>query len=261
MNREATIGKSLFAGVVAVVGLQCLVFTQFAHGLEPMPKAVPSIPWAWITGVALTLSGLSLFWAKTVRIGALVTAKLFLLSMLVLYVPLLIASLKNAADDALHTMAFGAAALILAAEITRRRVDESPLDRLTIVYGKIGMVVFGLCLIGFGIMHFVFFQFTADFVPAWIPLHRFWAAFTGVAQIAAGLAVLSGLKARLAATLSAFVYGSWVLVLHLPLALAHPMALSEWTDMLIAAGLSAGSLIVAGVFAGKTERPLRVEAE
>jgi uncharacterized membrane protein YphA (DoxX/SURF4 family) len=229
---ETRIGGTLFALFVGALGVQCLLVGQYVHGLQPMPAHFPPTPGAWVTGAVLIAAGVSLLWKRTARIGAIVLAALFFLSVAVLYTPMLVANLKNAADDALHTLGFGAAALILVAPKGRA--------------GLVGRLIFGVCLIGYGVMHFVFFQFTADFVPAWIPLHGFWAAFTGLAQIAAGFAVLSGVLARLAAILAAVMYGSWALILHLPKVVASPATPSEWTDMLIATGLCAASLLVAG---------------
>ena len=230
MGGETKVGRLLLALVTGALGAQCILVRQFIHGLQPMPRGVSATPWSEVTGAVLMAAAASLLWPRAVRVGAVALATLFLLSVAVLYSPLLVANVKDAADDALHTLGFGAAALVLTG-------PGRP--------GSAGRLIFGACMIGFGIMHFVFFEFTANFVPAWIPSHRFWAAFTGAAQIAAGLAVVSGIASRLAAVLAAVMYGSWALILHLPRVVASPYSTSEWTDMLIASGLCAGALLIA----------------
>jgi hypothetical protein len=32
----------------------------------------------------------------------------------------------------------------------------------------------------FGVQHFIYLSFVANFIPAWIPWHYFWACFTGL---------------------------------------------------------------------------------
>jgi uncharacterized membrane protein YphA (DoxX/SURF4 family) len=76
----------------------------------------------------------------------------------------------------------------------------------------------------------------------------FWAYFTGCAHIAAGLAILSGVQARLAATLLGIMFGSWVLIVHIPRVLASPHVQSEWTSLCIAIALCGGAWLMAGYF-------------
>jgi uncharacterized membrane protein YphA (DoxX/SURF4 family) len=225
-------------------GVECLVFSEFVTGLQPVPaSAIHALPWAWVNGVFLILAGLSLLVKPTARIGALSLAGLFLLSVLLFHLPLLVANLAFQADDSFHALAVVAGALILAAQSSESR---GAWDRLLDRGGQLGRIGFGLCSIGHGAMHFVFLKFTADFIPAWIPQHEFWAAATGVAQIAAGLAILGRVLARPAAILLGVMYGSWVLIVHLPRVMASPTSHIEWTSIFIALSLSATALLVGG---------------
>ncbi|MBV8594579.1 MAG: DoxX family membrane protein [Caulobacteraceae bacterium] len=90
---------------------------------------------------------------------------------------------------------------------------------------------FGLCLIVFGISHFVYSSQTASLVPAWLPPSRlFWAHVTGLAQIAAGAAMLTGQGVRLAATLLTAMYLIFAVLVHLPAILARPHDPDVWTE-------------------------------
>ena len=53
-------------------------------------------------------------------------------------------------------------------------------------------------------------------IPAFIPAHLFWAYFTGAGHIAAGVAILTSVLARLGAILFAAMVSGFVLLLHVP---------------------------------------------
>jgi uncharacterized membrane protein YphA (DoxX/SURF4 family) len=74
----------------------------------------------------------------------------------------------------------------------------------------------------FGYTHFLYPEFVATLVPAWIPGHLFWTYFAGVALIAAGVGMIVGVKARLAALMLGLMIFSWFIVLHIPRAIADP---------------------------------------
>ncbi|MDE2342194.1 MAG: DoxX family membrane protein [Betaproteobacteria bacterium] len=63
-------------------------------------------------------------------------------------------------------------------------------------------------------------------MPQWLPTQTFWAYATGLGQIAAGVAILTGKQARLAAILLTALYGSFAVLVWAPRLLAHPA--SHW---------------------------------
>ncbi len=219
-----------------------LIFGKFIGGLEFLPsQGVSTAPWALVNGGVLILAGLSLTLDRTARAGALVLAAMFGFTAIVLHGWQLVGHLKEAADDVFHVLGISAGALALAASIGRTGWSARA--------GLAARLVFGVCTIGHGVMHFVYFKFTADFIPAWIPGHEFFAAATGIAQIAAGLAILSGVLGRLAAILTGAMYLSWFPLVHIPRVMAHPEIHQEWVSLAIVAALSASALLVGGVLA------------
>jgi uncharacterized membrane protein len=58
----------------------------------------------------------------------------------------------------------------------------------------------------FGIEHFLYAAFVATLVPSWIPGSYFWTYFAGVALVAAGVAMIVGIQARLAALWSLDIF-------------------------------------------------------
>jgi uncharacterized membrane protein YphA (DoxX/SURF4 family) len=101
--------------------------------------------------------------------------------------------------------------------------------RITVAF--LARIVFGYCLIVFGVSHFVYLRYTAALVPAWLPPGQtLWAQITGAAQIAAGLAMISGVRAWLAAVLLTAMYAIFGLLVHLPMLMHAPRDHFEWIE-------------------------------
>jgi uncharacterized membrane protein YphA (DoxX/SURF4 family) len=79
---------------------------------------------------------------------------------------------------------------------------------------RIGTLVFGVCAISFAFGHFTAIKEAAAFVPGWIPPGQvFWVWATGAFHLLAGLAIVSGFQAALAARLlTAMMVGFGALV-------------------------------------------------
>jgi uncharacterized membrane protein len=112
--------------------------------------------------------------------------------------------------------------------------------------GKIAVTLMGVCLVIFGIAHFLYLDFTASMVPAWLPgSQKFWAAATGAGHIAAGIALLTGIQRKLAAFAITAMFGSFSILVHLPLLLADPKAHMSWVMNAINLALTGAAWAVA----------------
>ncbi len=107
------------------------------------------------------------------------------------------------------------------------------------------VMAMGVCLLVFGLAHFFYLDFTASMVPAWIPgVQKFWAAFTGAAHVAAGVALLTGVAARLAAILLTAMFAGFGVLVHLPLLMADPSHVN-WVMNAVNLALTGAAWVIA----------------
>jgi hypothetical protein len=83
-------------------------------------------------------------------------------------------------------------------------------------------------------------------VPAVLPFRPAWVIFTGIAHIAAGVAVLVGVYARLAAILEASMITAFMFLVWMTPALAKPGDVSLWVPVVVTLAVAGGVWAVAG---------------
>ena len=71
-------------------------------------------------------------------------------------------------------------------------------------------------LAAFGTEHFTLTKVIASIIPKWIPWHYFWAYLVGACFIAAALSLVTGIQARLAASLVALTMFLFVALMYFP---------------------------------------------
>jgi uncharacterized membrane protein len=110
---------------------------------------------------------------------------------------------------------------------------------------RLARVMFGASLLPIGLSHFVYTEATVVLVPSWIPGHLVWAYLTGVAHLAAGLALLFKVLPRLAATLESLMVSVFVLTIHLPAVARTPGDHDAWTELFVACAVGGAAALVA----------------
>jgi uncharacterized membrane protein len=214
------------------LGVLTLIARDFAFQWQPVPAGWPAREaLALASGAILLFGGAAVTVLRSSAVGAAVLAVWFGLWSIGLHLPVVVdapgvASLLGLAESG--AIALGAAVLFAV---------RAP-GRLPGWSVAAARVAFGLCAVVFGISHFVYADFTAAMVPGWIPGKLFWAYATGLCHLAAGVAILAGRLARLAATLLAAMAGGFVLLLHLPRVIAAPENRMEWTMMFVALSIA-----------------------
>lgn len=248
------IGRISLATAVLGLGVLGLVTGDFALNWQPVPESVPGRTLlAYLTaGLSLMLGG-GLLLDRYKHQFSLAIAGAFLVWAVVLHGPGVIADPLNVLPWLGFTerLEVAAGALMLAAT----QVAGTPFARLGLLVGRIS---FGACLPIFGLSHWAYPQFTADMIPAFIPAHLFWAYLVGVGHIAAGVAILTNVLARLAAIAFAAMVSGIVLLLHVPRVIAAPGSRVEWTMLVIALTITGAAWCAAGSLA--RSRPAQPES-
>ena len=86
----------------------------------------------------------------------------------------------------------------------------------------LGPVFYAAPIAAFGTEHFTLTKEIASLVPAWIPWHMFWAYFVGACFIAAAFSLVTGIQARLAASLLALNFFLFVALMDAPALAENP---------------------------------------
>ena len=244
--RTAIVPGALALCLVAL-GALGVASGDFAFQWQPVPPHTPArATLAIAAGLLEIAAGVLLVPARSRVAGAWLAAAI-LIAWTALHAPAVVQHPASVADwlGLAETAAMASAALMFAAD-TAGVAAAGTIRRGTVL-------AFGLCAIVFGVSHFVYADFTASMIPAWLPQRVALAWFTGAAHALAGLAIAVGVLRGLAAAMEASMMAGFVVLVHVPRVLANPGSRMEWT-MLFVALLLSGSAATVARLAG-VERP------
>jgi uncharacterized membrane protein YphA (DoxX/SURF4 family) len=224
-------------GVMAL-GLVGLALGDFLLG-QPVPKSFPArTTLAYAAAALMIVGGAAIEWRRTMAWGAAALTAYYALIVVILMngrVVLAHYAEYGSYSGAAEQLAIAAGGLIVYANSAN--IDAVLAARLT----RAGQVAFGVCAVLFGGAHFFYLDITISFVPKWVPpSQEFWAYATGIGHIVAGVAILTGVQARLAAIMLTAMYASFTPLVHVPMLLADPSSHMNWTE-------NAVNLVLTGV--------------
>ena len=79
-----------------------------------------------------------------------------------------------------------------------------------------GPLFYAAPIAAFGTEHYTVTEAIMSIMPAWIPWHQFWVYFVGACFIAAALSLVTGIQARLSASLLALTFFLFVVLMDAP---------------------------------------------
>jgi hypothetical protein len=112
----------------------------------------------------------------------------------------------------------------------------------------LGRILLALALLGFGVENVLFGHYVVARAAPWPAdpsMRLLVASVTGAVFLASGAAMLMRRFVREAGIVSAALILGWMLILHLPVAIAGPAWSGHWTNVLKAGTLAAGGIGVA----------------
>ena len=237
------------------LGVVCLAWGDFDPG-QPVPRGFPDrTALADAAAAFMLVAGAAVEWRRTAAWGAAALAAYYALIVVILMngrVVLAHYAEFGSYSGAAEQLAIAAGGLIVYA--ANAKIDAARAARLT----RLGQLAFGACALLFGGAHFFYMNLTAPLVPQWLPpTQEFWAYATGVGHIAAGVAILTGLQARLAAILLTAMYASFTPLIHAPMLLADPSSRINWSENALNLALIGAAWVVADSLAAVRRRAIR----
>jgi uncharacterized membrane protein len=245
--RIASVGRAFFAATMIGIGILGLIRGDFTALWDPVPKDLPARnALVYLCAFISIACGFGLLWRRTAVLAARVLLAYSLLWLLLLRVPSVLFSFAidswwSACKTAVMTAAAWVIYVWFAVDWDKQRLGLATGDNGL----RIARVLYGLALIPLGIAHFLYLKQTAVLVPGWLPSPVFWACFTGGAYIAAGVAIVIGVFAWLAALLSALETGLITLLVWVPIAVAGQPSPFQWGEIVVSVALTAAAWVVA----------------
>lgn len=245
--RVASAGHVLFAATMIAVGILAFIKSDFTAVWQPVSKAVPASEVVGdLCALICVACSTGLFSQRKAAPSARWLLSYLLICLLVFRVP----GLLHGFSVSVYWPLSQAGVLVAAAWVLYVWfADDWDRQRLSFATGGTGLriarTLYGVSIIPFGIAHFQYLEHTASMVPNWLPGHVAWVYFTGAAFIAAGVAVIIGVWARLAAALSALQMGLFLALVWIPAMATRSLNSFEWGEVLVTWVLTACAWVVA----------------
>jgi uncharacterized membrane protein len=245
------LGVRIYGLGALALGIIGLVVGGFALQWQPVPDGVPyRTILAYVSAAVLAGAGASLIVRKAAGFGAWALTISYMIWLVALHAP------RVAAHPLDVSVWLGFAEILaLACGGLVAVTQTASLGGQTARAQEATQLAFGAALLIFGLSHFVYAKATAGMVPAWIPPGQgFWAYATGACHILAGLSLLSGVQARIAAWFVTAMFAGFVVMLHAPRVFRTPASRTEWTMLAVALSLTGAAWTLAEMGGGGGKR-------
>lgn len=245
-NRSAlsNVGNYVYGWGAIALGVVGLVWGDFAEVWQPI-QAFGNVPHrqalAYIAAVWLVLGG-ALMQSRRTALGGALALSIIYFVLASFWLPRVIRYPRLFGTWAGFTEQFSlvAAAMVAYASLAPRH------PAWALKTAQAGRLLFGICVVFFGLSHLFAISDTANMVPKWIPPgQRFWAIATGVAHLMAGAAILSGVLAAPASRLLTVMLVSFGVLVWAPALFTDPKVHLVWAGNAINLALTAGAWVVA----------------
>jgi uncharacterized membrane protein YphA (DoxX/SURF4 family) len=244
MRNLSAIGRIFYGISIAAIGFLTICYKDFPYMMIP-----PKHGWltnhpvvTYIAGAFLLITGACIAIGKAVRPVSLLLGTVLLLVFCFYFVPY---------------------ELFVSGSYSRFSAWENAAKELTLASGAVviagrypGIVLYALTIISYSIDHFIYGSQAADYIPAWIPGHVFWIYFAGAALLGAGIGILLNIRREIMATLLGTMIFIWVVILHIPKAIANPADNTggEVTSLFLALAYCGIAFVIAAAPAPKTSQ-------
>ncbi len=252
--RITSAGHAVFAAVMIGLGIQGFIKGDFTAVWSPVPDEIPGRQaLVYLCAAIFVLAGIGLLFRRTAPLASRVLLASFVVWLLAWRVrslflePTIVGKTWSLGDTL--TMIAGAWVLFVrfATDADRRRLGALAGDRGL----RIARALYGLGLIPFGYAHFAYLKETVVLVPGYLGAPVMWAYLTGATFVLAGLAILAGVCARLAATLSAWQMALFFVLVWIPRAMAGTLSPFQWGEFAANLALIGTSWVVAESYRGE----------
>jgi len=142
---------------------------------------------------ALLQAGAAIQWRRAAALGAIALTTLYALGVVLLHVPRVLAHPSDFGPWAViaEQLALVAGGLLAYAPVAH---SDAVLSARLIQRGRL---LFGVCLLSFGLAHFLYVAETAALGPAWLPPSQtFWAYAMNLALIGSAWVIADAISAR-----------------------------------------------------------------
>ncbi|QNI37412.1 hypothetical protein [Edaphobacter albus] len=221
----AVVGRTFYAVGLASIGLMHFFYKNFPGVVIPeFPSWLPlRLLWVFGIGAVLLACGVCILFNWAGRRVAAWTGVGLLVLVFVVHVPNQLASpyaaVLGAWANAIKELALAGGAWIAALSFG---TEDSALPEWLERMLPVGRYFFAGLLVIFGSEHFLYAKFVESLIPAWIGSATFWTYFAGAALIAGGIGMMVKRVAKRASLLTGVMIFSWLLMLHIPRAIADP---------------------------------------